>query len=84
MVPFAGYSMPLAYGTVGQGKSHVQWSTELALNIMQLPATTMLGPKLGYSMSDIWSRPSESVQLELKIVLRICVIASGVRPRHRS
>jgi aminomethyltransferase len=23
MTPFAGYSMPLAYGSVGQGKQHV-------------------------------------------------------------
>ena len=59
MVPFAGYSMPLAYGDVGQGK--IQDGSHPFPNLMfffQLPVITTSGAVRDSLMLGIWSSPS--------------------------
>jgi len=71
MVPFAGYSMPLAYGDVGQGEFHTMSPQFYFINRVQLRVTTTFETALVFSMLGIWFSQSQYllVLLEIRIDL---------------
>ena len=83
MVPFAGYSMPLAYGDVGQGGPLRCLIVILLNKHAQLQVITTSEKASVYLMWDTWSSPGEDLTFYSACRKRLIIFAKFSRTnRH--